>query len=110
MYRTIIAAILLSLTLGMPVGPAAAQDLTIVIRDHKFEPTEIRIPAKKRVTVIVSNEDATPEEFESLPMKVEKVIPGNSKGVVRIGPLDPGRYDFIGEFHQETAKGAVIVE
>ena len=56
------------------------------------------------------NEDATAEEFESKPMKVEKVIPGKSKGVVRIGPLKPGRYNFVGEFHESTAKGTVIVE
>jgi hypothetical protein len=29
---------------------------------------------------------------------------------VRIGPLVPGRYPFIGEFHEATAKGVVIAE
>ena len=43
-------------------------------------------------------------------MKVEKVIPGKSKGVVRIGPLKPGRYPFFGEFHEATAKGTLIAE
>ena len=68
------------------------------------------MPANKRVTITVINDDATPEEFESKPMKVEKVIPGKSKGVVRIGPLKPGRYPFVGEFHEATAKGVVIAE
>ena len=54
--------------------------------------------------------DATPEEFDSTALKVEKVIPGKSKGLVRIGPLTPGRYEFIGEFNAETAKGVVIAE
>ena len=58
----------------------------------------------------VINEDATPEEFDSKALKVEKVIPGKSKGIVRIGPLKPGRYPFIGEYHEATAKGVVIVE
>jgi hypothetical protein len=87
-----------------------AQELTITIKDHRFEPTEMKVPAKKRFTVIVVNEDPTPEEFESLSMKVEKIIPGKSKGVVRIGPLDPGRYDFFGDFNQDTAKGVMIAE
>ena len=91
-------------------APAGAQSYTITIKDHRFTPTEIKIPADKRVEVTVINEDATPEEFESKPMKVEKVIPGKSKGVVRIGPLKPGRYPFVGEFHESTAKGTVIVE
>lgn len=91
-------------------GTAGAQSYTISIKDHRFTPTEIKIPADKRVEVTVVNEDATAEEFESKPMKVEKVIPGKSKGVVRIGPLKPGRYNFVGEFHESTAKGTVIVE
>ena len=89
---------------------AAAQEYNLVIRDHKFEPAEIRIPAGKRVSVYVTNDDVTPEEFDSAALKVEKVIPGKSKGLVRIGPLTPGRYDFIGEFNAETAKGVVIAE
>jgi hypothetical protein len=43
-------------------------------------------------------------------LKVEKIIPGKSKGLVRIGPLDPGRYEFMGEFHADTAKGVVVAE
>jgi len=91
-------------------GATLAQEFNLVIRDHKFEPEEIRVPAGKRVSVYVTNEDATPEEFDSPALKVEKVIPAKSKGLVRIGPLSPGRYEFIGEFHADTAKGVVIAE
>jgi len=58
----------------------------------------------------VINEDATPEEFDSSALKVEKVVAGKSKGIVRIGPLKPGRYPFIGEYNEATAKGTVIAE
>lgn len=91
-------------------GPALAQDLTITIKNHRFEPAEIKIPARQRVNVTVVNDDATPEEFESKKMKIEKVIAGKSKAVVRIGPLEPGRYEFVGEYHESTAKGVVVVE
>jgi plastocyanin len=91
-------------------GVVQAQEFTITIKDNKFEPAELRVPAKKRFTVYVVNDDATPEEFESLPMKVEKIIPGKSKALIRIGPLDPGRYEFVGEFHADTAKGVMIAE
>jgi plastocyanin len=87
-----------------------AQDYVVTIKDHRFTPTELKVPANKRVQITVVNDDATPEEFESHEMKVEKVIPGKSKGVVRIGPLKPGRYPFFGEFHEATAKGTVIAE
>lgn len=91
-------------------APARADDFAITIKDHRFTPAEIKVPANKRVALTVINDDATPEEFESPAMKVEKVIPGKSKGVVRIGPLKPGRYPFVGEFNESTAKGVVIVE
>jgi len=96
--------------LGAPGVNALAQEFNLVIRNHKFEPEEIRVPAGKRVSVYVTNEDATPEEFDSSALKVEKVIAGRSKALVRIGPLDAGRYEFMGEFHAETAKGVVIAE
>ena len=68
------------------------------------------MPANERVAITVINEDATPEEFDSSALKVEKVVAGKSKGIVRIGPLKPGRYPFIGEYNEATAKGTVIAE
>ncbi len=87
-----------------------AQELTLTLKDHKFTPAEIKVPANKRVQLTVVNDDATPEEFDSKGLKVEKVVPGKSKGIVRIGPLKPGRYPFIGEYHEATAEGVVIAE
>ena len=96
----------------LPAGAAVAwaDDYVLTIKDHRFTPAEIKVPANERVTITVINEDATPEEFESNSMKIEKVIAGKSKGVVRIGPLKPGRYPFIGEYNEATAKGVVIAE
>jgi len=90
---------------------ARADDaIVITIKDHKFTPVEVKIPAGKRVVLTVVNDDPTPEEFESKTMKVEKVIPGKSKATVRIGPLEKGTYKFFGEFNEATAQGVVIVE
>jgi hypothetical protein len=96
--------------LALFAAEARADDYVLTIKDHRFTPTEIKIPANKRVQITVVNDDATPEEFESHEMKVEKVIPGKSKAVVRVGPLKPGRYPFFGEFHEATAKGTLIAE
>jgi hypothetical protein len=35
-------------------------------------------------------------------------IPPKEQVVVRVGPLAAGRYQFIGEFHRDTAKGAPV--
>jgi hypothetical protein len=110
MRAAVLALAILAFGMTGPIGAANAQEFTLTIKGNKFEPAELRVPAKKRFTVYVINDDATPEEFDSQSMKVEKVIPGKSKGLVRIGPLDPGRYDFMGEFHAETAKGVMIAE
>lgn len=96
--------------IAAPLSSAHAQEFTISIKDHKFSQSELKVPAGKRITLTVINEDPTPEEFESHPLKVEKVIPGKSKAVVRFGPLKPGSYPFVGEFHEATAKGTVIAE
>jgi Cupredoxin-like domain len=104
------ASLIVALALCWPQSPLLAQEFTVTIKDHRFEPKELRIPANKRVTIYVVNDDPTPEEFESTTMKFEKIIPGKSKGLVRVGPLAPGRYEFFGEFNPATAQGVVIAE
>jgi plastocyanin len=112
MRRVVIHLAAAALTGAAVLSPllAAADDITVTIKDHKFEPAEITIPANTRVQITIVNTDGTPEEFESHPMKIEKVVPGKSKATVRIGPLTPGRYPFVGEFHESTAKGVVVAK
>jgi hypothetical protein len=96
-----------------PSGIALASETalaSIVIKDHHFVPEELHVPKGKRILLTVDNQDSTPEEFESRELKVEKVIAGGTKGVVRFGPLEPGRYPFFGEFHEATANGVVVAE
>ena len=89
-----------------------ADDLVykLTIRDHRFEPIEFRVPAGKKIKLIIDNQDESAEEFESHDLNREKVIPPKSKATVYIGPLSPGRYPFIGDFHQKTANGVIIAE
>jgi hypothetical protein len=89
---------------------AADREVTLVIRDHRFEPSEVKVPANQRIKLIVHNQDATAEEFESKSMSREKVVPPRSKVTIFIGPLKPGRYPFVGEFNEATAKGVVVAE
>lgn len=102
--------VLLAALTFVPAAQAADPEFKIVIKDHKFEPAEVRIPANTKVRLVVQNQDASAEEFESKELKREKVIPGKSSATILIGPLKPGRYPFVGEFNEATAKGVVIVE
>lgn len=90
----------------------AAQDATytLTIKDHKFQPTEIEIPADKKIVLMVKNEDPTPEEFESIELRREKVVPGGEQITVYIGPLRPGRYEFFGDFNPATARGHIVAK
>ena len=99
------------LLIAFPVGAwAADREIMLTIKDHRFDPAEIRVPAGEKVKLIVHNQDATPEEFESHKLNREKIIAGKSKATIYIGPLAPGRYPFFGEFNEKTAQGVVIAE
>ena len=89
---------------------AAPPVFEIEIRNHLFEPDVVTIPADTKVKLIVYNRDATPEEFESFELNREKVIMGNAKAIIFVGPLRPGEYPFFGEFNPNTALGKIIVE
>lgn len=92
------------------VSAFAEEERTLVIKNHKFSPDKIEIPANTRVKLVIDNQDATPEEFESHALHIEKVIAPKSRGVVRVGPLKPGSYNFVGEFHEDTARGTIVVK
>jgi len=91
---------------------AMAQDApyTLILKDHKFQPTEIEIPADKKIMLIVKNQDPTPEEFESIELRREKVVPGGEQITVYVGPLKPGRYEFFGDFNPATARGHIVAK
>jgi hypothetical protein len=80
------------------------------IKDHKFIPATLEIPADTKVKLVVKNEDKTAEEFESHDFNREKVIPGNSQANIFVEPLKAGEYKFFGEFNQKTAQGKLIVK
>jgi hypothetical protein len=104
------SAFLASTFLFSASAQAAEPEVTLIIKNHRFEPTDVKVPANKRVKLIVHNQDPTPEEFESHSLNREKVVPGGAKASIFIGPLKPGRYPFFGEYNESTAKGAIVAE
>src|SRR5262249_35534092 len=105
--------LLLALTVPAILGlasAASADDFSLTIKDHRSDPGELKFPAGKDLTLNVTNTDATAEEFESNDFDAEKVIAGGQTAVIKIGPLDPGRYEFYGEYHEDSAKGALIAK
>jgi hypothetical protein len=103
----------IALALLGPGFRAAADEpasINVILQDHKFSPAEIHVAAGKPTVLVVRNQDTTPEEFDSSALKTEKVIAGGTYATIRLRPLGPGRYPFMGEFHPDTAQGVVIAQ
>lgn len=95
---------------GFGQAAQAAEPIKLTLKNHRFTPSVIKVPANKPSVIVLYNEDATADEFDSASLKVEKVVPGHSKGTIRLRALKPGKYPFMGEFHAKTAQGVVIAE
>jgi plastocyanin len=105
---------LLALSLLLPCAAvlAAPDAYTLTIENHAFSPKEVRVPAGQKLRLMVVNKDATPAEFESKPLAREKIIAGKSSATILIGPLKPGRYPFVEEYHENdaAAQGVIVAE
>jgi heme/copper-type cytochrome/quinol oxidase subunit 2 len=105
-----VAVILIGFAWSTPASADDVQNIPVTLKDHQFTPAEIHVPQGKPVILTITNADPTAEEFDSSALKVEKVIAGGTYGTVRLRPLGPGRYPFMGEYHSDTAKGVVVSE
>jgi len=110
MKRFALIGAVLSLAFAAPACGEDSGPIALNLKDHKFTPSEIHVKANQPNVILLTNDDDTAEEFDSSALKVEKVVAGHSKGEVRLRPLSPGRYPFMGEFHSATAEGVVIAE
>jgi hypothetical protein len=102
--------LILLLSLFSMSAMAEVKEYTLTLRNHKFVPAQLTIPANTKVKLLIVNEDATPEEFESHELNREKIVTGKGRISVFIGPLKPGKYPFFGEFHMDTAQGVLIAK
>lgn len=100
---------LAAMTVSLPLFAADAE-VSVSIQNHVFEPAELRVPAGRRIKLVVNNRDSTAEEFESHELNREKLIPAGGTATIYVGPLTPGRYPFFGEFHEKTARGLLVAE
>ena len=102
------SATLVAVAMAVCTLPALAEDpIKLVLKDHRFMPAAITVPAGTRFHIEVTNQDATPAEFESNDLRVEKIAaPGVSITVIA-GPLKPGAYKFFDDYHPDQANGVL---
>jgi heme/copper-type cytochrome/quinol oxidase subunit 2 len=97
-------------TIAMPALAQDAATVKLTLKDHKFQPAEPRVPANKPITIIVTNLDGTPSEFESKTLRVEKVVAAGSTITLQVRALAPGRYRFFDDYHEDTTEGFLVVQ
>jgi hypothetical protein len=97
---------------GARLAPGADRpaEIALTIEQHRFQPEEIRVKANAPFVLVITNKDATPEEFESKDLRLEKLIPGTKTLRLRLPALKAGTYPFVGDYHAQTAKGRIIAE
>jgi plastocyanin len=84
--------------------------IDLALKDHKFEPAEIKAPAGKPIAITLRNQDDAVEEFDSNALRTEKIVTKGGTIVIKLKPLAAGRYPFQGEYHAQTAQGVLIIE
>ncbi len=87
-----------------------AAEIEIRIKDHRFHPDVVELPAGEKSKLIIHNDGDDAEEFESYELNREKIVRPGRKITIFLPPLKPGEYSFFGEFHPETAQGKIVVK
>jgi heme/copper-type cytochrome/quinol oxidase subunit 2 len=79
----------------------------ITMKDGRFDPPELVVPADTAVQLQVTNADQAAIEFESFELHRERVIQPGQTITVYLPGLKAGRYPFFDDFHK-TAEGAIV--
>jgi len=108
--RLAIVALLLAGWLA-PWSSTRAQDMPVYTltfkTDGTFEPVRLEVPAG-RFKLILVNESTEAVEFESLPLRKEKVLGPGVTSFVVLSLSRPGEYPFFDDFHPQV-KGTLVV-
>jgi hypothetical protein len=111
MPRFLATAVIAVVVLVAAAGVACALDeIPLTIENNRFSPDEVNVKAGAPFVLVVTNKDKTPEEFESKELRIEKVVPPGKTLKINVRALKPGTYPFIGDYHQQTAKGRIVAE
>lgn len=80
------------------------------ISDGHFTPPLLEVPAGQRFKIVLKNVGQGPAEFESTPLRVEKVLSPGVTTFVVIHPLRPGHYPFFDEFNPKLPEGGILAK
>ena len=103
---------LLSIACSAALASAAGTppELALTLDQHRFSPEELRVKANTPFILVITNKDNEDEEFEISSLRIEQVVSGGKTLHLKMPALKPGTYEFIGDFHEKTAKGRIVAE
>ena len=76
--------------------------------DGRFDPPRLEVEAG-RFKIVLVNQSTQAVEFESLPLRAEKVLAPGVTSFVVLSLSRPGEYPFFDDFHPQ-AKGVLVVK
>jgi heme/copper-type cytochrome/quinol oxidase subunit 2 len=108
----LLQAVLLSIACSAALASATdtPPELALTLDQHHFSPAELRVKANTPFILVITNKDKEDEEFEISSLRIEKIVPGGKTLQLKMPALKPGTYQFVGEFHEKTAKGHIVAE
>ena len=108
-----LGALVLAASALLVQAPVGAQDLpsfNLLIKDGRFVPATLEVPANTKFRLLIKNEGPGAEEFESVELRKEKVLAPGASSFLIFQPLKPGSYKFFGDFHPDTAQGQLVAK
>ena len=106
----LLVLVVLALPGVLPAAPTADQTVVLTLKNHRFEPAKLTLPAGRKIHVRLINQDGAMEEFDSSDLKVEEDVTPHGRTEFTVGPLKPGTYAFMGEAHPATAEGSFTAQ
>jgi heme/copper-type cytochrome/quinol oxidase subunit 2 len=108
----LLQVVLLSITGSAALASAAdtPPELALTLDQHRFSPEELRVKADTPFILVITNKDKEDEEFEISALRIEQIVAGGKTLPLKMPALKPGTYEFVGEFHEKTAKGRIVAE
>ena len=108
----LLQVVLLSIACSAALASAAdtPPELVLTLDQHRFSPEELRVKANTPFILVITNKDKEDDEFEMSALRIENIVPGGKTLQLKMPALKPGTYEFIGDFHEKTAKGRIVAE
>ncbi|MBM2885360.1 cupredoxin domain-containing protein [Chromobacterium phragmitis] len=110
---TALRLIAAAMVAGLLSAPAMAEEIPVFklqMKDGQMIPPRVIVPAGKKFKLEVMNIGKTPAEFESTPLRKEKVLGPGAESFLVFQPLAPGEYKFFDEFHMKTGQGVIVAK